>query len=107
MMTKGKTKLIQEDPLKGTTPNNYRPVTCLLMMWKILTAHIREDIYYSLKSRGLFLEEQKGWLHRSRGAGELLYIDQLILNESKTRRKNLAIAWIDKNGHMVGPCKVG
>ena len=26
---------------------------------------------------------------------ELLYIDQQILNESKTRRKNLAMAWID------------
>ena len=27
--------------------------------------------------------------------GELLYIDQHILNESKTRRKNIAMAWID------------
>ena len=26
---------------------------------------------------------------------ELLYIDQHILNESKNRRKNLAMAWID------------
>ena len=26
---------------------------------------------------------------------KLLYIDQHILNESKTRRKNLAMAWID------------
>ena len=28
-------------------------------------------------------------------AAELLYIDQHILNESKTRQKNLAMAWID------------
>ena len=28
-------------------------------------------------------------------AQQLLYIDQYILNESKTRRKNLAMAWID------------
>ena len=41
-MTKGKTTLIQKDPSKGTAPNNYRPITCLLMMWKILTAQIRE-----------------------------------------------------------------
>ena len=32
---------------------------------------------------------------KSRGTAELLYIDQHILNESKTRRKNLAMAWID------------
>ena len=37
----------------------------------------------------------EGMLQRSRGTEELLYIDQNILNESKTRRKNLAMAWID------------
>ncbi len=41
-MTKGKTTLIQKDPSKGTAPNNYRPIICLPMMWKILTAQIRE-----------------------------------------------------------------
>ena len=65
------------------------------MMWKILTAQIREEIYYSLTSRGLFPDEQKGSYKGSRGTAELLYIDQHILNESKTRRKNLAMAWID------------
>ena len=59
-MTKGKTTLIQKDPSKGTAPKNYRPITCLPMMWKILTAQIREKIYYSLTSHGLFPDEQKG-----------------------------------------------
>ena len=87
-MTKGKTILIQKDPSKGAAPNNYRPTACPSMMWKILTAQVREEIYYSLISRGFFPEEQKG-------AAELLYIDQHILNESKTKRKNVAMAWID------------
>ena len=86
-MTKGKTTLIQKDPNKGTVPNNYRPITCLLVMWKILTAQIRKEIYYSLTSRGLFPEEQKGCCKGSRGTAELLYIDQHILSESKTRQK--------------------
>ena len=54
--------LIQKDPSKGTAPNNYRPITCLPMMWKILTAQIKEKIYNSLTSRGLFPDEQK-WCH--------------------------------------------
>ena len=29
------------------------------MMWKLLTKHIRKDIFYFLKSRGLIPEEQK------------------------------------------------
>ena len=64
-------------------------------MWKILTAQIREKIYYSLTSRGLFPDEQKGRRKGSRGTTELLYIDQHILNKSKTIRKNRAMAWID------------
>ena len=58
-MTKGKTTLIQKDTSKGTTPNNYRPIIRLPMMWKILTVQIREEIYYSLLSSGLFPDEQK------------------------------------------------
>ena len=65
------------------------------MMWKILTAQIREKIYYSLISRGLFPNEQKGCRKGSRGTAELIYIDKHILNESKNRRKNLDMAWID------------
>ena len=94
-MTKGRTTLIQKVPSKETTLNNLRSITCLPMRWKILTAQIREEIYDSLTIRGLFPEEQKGCCKGSRGTAELLYIDQHILNESKTRRKNLAMAWID------------
>ena len=82
-MTKGKTTLIQKDPRKWTAPNNYRPMSCLPIMWKILIAQIWENKYYSLTSRGLFPDEQK----RCSGTAELLYIAQHILNESKKRRK--------------------
>ena len=94
-MTKGKTTLIQKDPSKGTATNNYRRITCLPMMWKILTAQIMKEIYYSLTSRGLFPNEEKKGCKGSRGTAGLLYINQRILNESKNKRKNLAMAWID------------
>ena len=66
-MTKGKTTLIQKDPSKGPAPNNYRPITCLPMMWKILPAKINEEISYSLTTSKLFLEEQKVCWKGSRG----------------------------------------
>ena len=94
-ITKGKITLIQKDPSKGTAQNKYRPITCLPMTWKILTAQIREEMYYSLISYGLFPHEQKGCCKGSSGTADLLYIDKHILNESKNRRKNLAMAWID------------
>ena len=56
-MTKGNTILIQKDPSKGTDASNYRPITCLLRIWKILTAQIRKEVYYSLTSRRFFPQE--------------------------------------------------
>ena len=94
-MTKGKTTPIQKYPSKETAPNNYKPITCQQMMWKILSTQVREEIYYSLTSCGLFPEKQKGCCKGSRGTAEFLYIDQHILNESKTRRKNPAMPSID------------
>ena len=106
-ITKGKTTFIQNDPsLNGNPPpSNYRLMTCLPMIWKMLRAIITEEIYDSLTSHRLFPEEQIGCCKGSRGTEELLYIDQHIFNESKTRRKNVDIAWIDykKAYNMVLP----
>ena len=63
-------------------------------MWKILTAQIREGIHYLLTIHGLFTGEQKACRKGTIGIEELLYVDQHIVNERKTRRKNLAMAWI-------------
>ena len=74
------------------------------MMWKLLTAQIREKINDSLINRGLFPVGQKGCRKWTRGTGELLYIDQHILKDSKTRRKNVVMAWIDyKNAYEYVP----
>ena len=65
----------------------------------IITAQIREKIYDSFISHGIFPEEQKGCCKRTRGTEVLLYIDQQVLNESK----NLAMAWIDhKKAYDMG-----
>ena len=92
-ITKAKTNLIKKDTVKGAALTNYRPIMCLPMMWKILMAQIREKIYYSLISREIFLDKQKGCRKRTRGT-EDLYIQ---INTSSTkvktkRKKNLAMA---------------
>ena len=92
-MTKGKTTLIQKDLQKGTIPSNYRLITCLPLMWKILTVQIREEIYYSLLCCRLFPKEQKGYHKGTRRTDDLQYIDQHILKESEARQKNVAMAW--------------
>ena len=77
------------------------------MIWKILTLQIREEIYYSPISRGLFPEERKGYHRGKRGTGGLLYIYKRILKERKTKPKNVAIAWIDNKSLRFSHTKLG
>ena len=34
-LTRGRTSLLQKDKSKGNVPGNYRPITCLPLMWKL------------------------------------------------------------------------
>ena len=45
-VTKRKTTLNQKDTQKGTNNINYRPKICFLMVQKIQTAQLREEIHY-------------------------------------------------------------
>ena len=85
-LTKGKKTLIQSEPLKGIALNNFRPITdgsnkgrCLL---------------FANKPR-IVSREEKHCRKRSRDTEEPLKIHLYILNEGKTRRKKLAMVWID------------
>ncbi|XP_066953347.1 uncharacterized protein [Macrobrachium rosenbergii] len=45
----GRTPLEQKDKNKGNTTSNYRPITCLPIMWKLLTGITSERLYNCLE----------------------------------------------------------
>ena len=94
-MTKGRTVLVMKDVLKGNVASNYRPITCLPLVWKLMTGIVAEEIYSFMDESELLPEEQKGCKKDSRGTNDLLFINKMVLKEVKTRKKNLAMAWID------------
>ena len=59
-MTLGKTVLRQKDPSKGNNVDNYRPRSCLPLMWKLMTGTIAESIYNFLDVNDKLPVEQKG-----------------------------------------------
>ena len=87
--------LCQNDPVKGNSVGNFTPITCLLLMWKLLTGIISEDMYCFMENENLLPEEQKGCRRKSRGTKDQLLIDKTILKDCRKRRTNLAMAWID------------
>ena len=89
-LTRGRTSLLQKDKSKGNVASNYRSITCLPLMWKLLTGVISDQI-----QEKLLTEEQKRCRKGSRGTNDLLYIDKAVIKEVKSRNKNLAMAWID------------
>lgn len=94
-MTTGRTTLIQKDPSKGKAPGNYRPITCLPIVWKILTSIMSVEIYRHLEDNDLIGEEQKGCRRGYRGTKDHLLLDKVIMKDSRQRKKNLAMGWID------------
>ena len=94
-LTRGRTLLLQKVKSKGNVASNYRPITCLPLMWKLLTGVIADQIYAHLDQEKLLPEEQKGCRKGSRGTNDLLNIDRAVIKEVKSRNKNLAMAWID------------
>ena len=57
-MTKGRTILKKKDKQKGKAASNYRPITCLLLVWKLLTGVIAEEIYGFLETNLLLPQER-------------------------------------------------
>ena len=94
-MTHGRTVLCQKDPRKGNTADNYRPTTCLPLMWKLLTGVIAEEMYNYLEREKILPEEQKGYRRGSRGTKDQLLIDKMVLKDCTKRHTNLSMAWID------------
>ena len=75
-----KTSLSQKDKSKGNVASNYRPITFLPLMWKLLTSVIPDQIY--LDQEKLLPEEQKVCKKGSRETNDLLILIGQSLKKS-------------------------
>ena len=94
-MNLGRTVLCVKDRTRGNAVDNFRPITCLPLMWKLFTGIISDNLYEYLDSSGILPVEQKGCRRDSRGTKDQLLIDKLIIKNCKRRKTNLSMAWID------------
>jgi hypothetical protein len=93
-LMKGKTYLIYKKGDKNK-PENYRPITCLSTLYKIITALVSNKINNHIIENDILAEEQKGCRRGARGCKEELIIDQIICKMAKKKTRNLSAAWID------------
>ena len=94
-ITKERTVLIPKDPKKGNIPSNFRPITCLPVIWKIFTGILSDNIYEFLSRHDLLPWEQKGCGKGSRGTKDHLLLDRAVMQDSRSRKTNLTMSWVD------------
>ena len=94
-MTTGRTALLLKEKSKGNKVNNYRPITCLPLMWKLITGIVADEIYNHLEENELLPEEQKGCHRNSTGTKDQLLIDKVAMKNCRRRKFVLNMAWID------------
>ena len=88
-LTVNRTVLIQKDKEKGNVVNNYRPITCLPIMWKLFTGILADEIYNHQEKEQLLPMEQNGCRRKSRGMKDHLLIDRMIIRNCKRRQTGL------------------
>ena len=84
-MTTSNTVLCQKDPRKGRAVDNYRPISCLPLMWKLMTGIISTAMNNCLDSNDRLPIEQKGCRKESRGTKDQLHIDKTVMNDCRKR----------------------
>ena len=92
MVTRKTLLCINEIPKGNLVSNFIRPITCLPLIWKLLTSILAEELYEHLEKTNSLPWEQKGCRKGSRGTKDQLLIDKMIVKDCKRRLKSLAVA---------------
>ena len=92
-LTQGRTVLVMKDPQQGPIPSSYQPITCLSTTWKLLSGILADKL--GVYMAGYMHKAQRGIGGGSRGLKHQLLIDQSVAEDARSRRTNLAMAWID------------
>lgn len=78
-LTTVRTVLIMKDKEKGNNDTNFRPITCLFLMWKIFSRKRSERLYAHL--------EKREWCQMNKkGAEEKLgrAVDQILIEKKRS-----------------------
>ena len=76
-------------------PKNYRPVACKPTIFKILTSVITDRLYRHLENESIMTPQQRGGKKDCYRCKDQLIVNNAILENCKTKKKNISTAWID------------
>ncbi|KAI5742241.1 hypothetical protein M8J77_004984 [Diaphorina citri] len=92
--TEGVTYMLPKSGNLGD-PGNYRPITCLPSIYKILSSIVKTKVYEHVVHNNILASEQNGARTKSRGSKESLAIDTIITKQARIKCKDLSVGWVD------------
>ena len=90
-----RTILIPKTEPPCSNPERYRPITCLNIMYKLLTGALCEIIRQHLDAYDLLPQEQRAIKRGRAGCMEALMIDSMVIEHSELYDTPLSMAWVD------------
>ena len=94
LFVRGRTVLIPKSP-GARAPDKQRLITCLNTAYKLLTGAITVILRSHATEVDLLPPEQKALKKGARGCLDALAVDTAIMEEVKSSRKDLAVAWVN------------
>ncbi|XP_067947074.1 uncharacterized protein [Watersipora subatra] len=92
-LTNGQTVLLIKDPQQEPIPKNYRPIMCLLNIWKLLSGIVAVKLEEHMSH--YMTSSQKKIELNTRGAKHRLLVDRTLYQDSRRRHTDVSMAWID------------
>ena len=93
-LTTGRTTLVAKKK-ETQNPSNYRPITCLPIIYKIQTSIVTSRMNHHITANNIIPAQQKGNSCNTFGTIDQLLINKMIQEDARTKKKNLSTAWID------------
>ena len=78
-----------------TAVSEFRPITCLNTIYKLITSLINVRILEHFRQNNILQLDQRGGVKGSMGRIDNLLIDKTVLEDASKFRKNLSCVWID------------
>ena len=90
----GQTTLIaKKEPTRN--PSNYRLITCLPIMYKILSSIVTSRVSHHINANKIIPTEQKGNVSNTYGTIDQLIINKMVMDNVKLKQRNISTAWLD------------
>ena len=78
-----------------TLPKNFRPITCLNVLYKLWTGCITELLLHHCDVNNILHPAQKGCARGQFGCADHLLLNSRIWHQVKSKNRSLSIAWLD------------